>query len=47
MIMLLVVPVAVGVPEIAPEELIANPEGKDPEVMAQDEYVPLPPVADI
>ena len=45
--MLLVVPVAVGVPVIKPEELKVNPEGKEPEVFAQDEYVPLPPVAAI
>ena len=43
--MLLVVPVAVGIPEITPDELSINPDGNDPEVIAQDEYVPLPPVA--
>ena len=45
MTILLVVPVAVGIPEITPEELIINPEGNDPEVIAHEEYVPLPPVA--
>ena len=45
MTILLVVPVAEGVPDIAPEELIVKPEGRDPEVIAHAEYVPLPPVA--
>jgi len=42
-----VVPEVVGVPEINPPELIDKPAGRDPDVIAQDEYVPDPPEARI
>jgi hypothetical protein len=39
------VPVAVGVPAIAPPELSERPKGKEPAVIAQVNPVPVPPEA--